>query len=74
MVIVHEFLQLVLESSFLCVVNRLFCFICKETNSSLTKNLDQANKKKEELEEKIRLLTLTSEEKQVKLPTTHASK
>ena len=40
-------------------------FLLKETNSSLTKNLDKANTKKEELEEKIRLLTLALEEKQV---------
>lgn len=31
----------------------------------MTKNLDEANANKEELEEKIRLLTLSSEEKQV---------
>ena len=40
-------------------------FFCKATNSSLTKDLGEANTKKEELEEKIRLLTLTLEEKQV---------
>lgn len=31
-------------------------------------SLDQAHKEREELEEKIRLLTLASEEKQVNLP------
>jgi len=34
-------------------------------------NLNEANKKKEELEEKFRLLTLASEEKQVKQTLEH---
>lgn len=37
----------------------------KTTNSSLTKDLGEVNAEKEELEEKIRLLTLSLEEKQV---------
>ena len=40
----------------------------KEKNSSMKNSLDQVHKEREELEEKIRLLTLASEEKQVNLP------
>lgn len=40
----------------------------KEKNSSMKNSLDQAHKEREELKEKIRLLTLASEEKQVNLP------
>lgn len=40
----------------------------KEKNSSMRNSLDQAHNEREELEEKIRLSTLASEEKQVNLP------
>ena len=40
----------------------------KEKNSSMKNGLDQAHKEREELAEKILLLTLASEEKQVNLP------